>query len=127
MPCFQTDLGFPRATQVINREELVACKKDAILSIAEQIISAVSGNNWPEGTHQDVKIRDCRALMHQPSLFDLYKYRNEPHVLRPFQTYRIFDKDVLEGGSGGNRTFPSHLVVECEQVIVKCQNDCTDP
>ena len=59
--CFRTDLGFPRATQVIKLDELIPCEKDPILSSGTSSI-----RNSPKrligGTHRDVKIRDCRAV-----------------------------------------------------------------
>jgi len=58
------------------------------------------------------------------SLYTLYEY--ELHVLRPLQTYRIFERDMLEDGSKWTGTTPPHLVTKNQKIVVKGQGDPAD-
>jgi len=50
----------------------------------------------------------------------------ELHVLRPFQTYRIFERDMLEGGGKGAQTTLPHLIIEHEKKVVEDQSGPAD-
>ena len=61
------------------------------------------------------------------SLFSLYNEKNVLHVLRPFQTYRIFQGWASKCWTVvGIRDFPPYLVIKQEHVIVECQSDRAD-
>ena len=83
-------------------------------------------NDNPEDApgYTDKKLSD---RLYVSSLFTPYKEKSVLQVLRPFQTYWIFEDRASECWIVvGIRDLSSYLVIKQEHVIVECQSDRTD-
>lgn len=59
-------------------------------------------------------------------LHTLHEWQDEPQDLRPFQTYRIFKGKASKVKGGEYWVLPRYLIIEHQEVIIKCQSNSTD-